>query len=295
MDITGYAFVTGGGSGIGKACCYTFAREGARGVVIADINLNAAKETAREVAKVSIHPDFLVEAVAVDVASESSVKGAISEAVRLCGRIDYVVHSAGVPGGTFGGIAEASFADFKRLMEINVHGTFLVTSLASAALKTQELRPVNPAYPDRGSTRGIIVNISSVASQIAPAGMVQYTTSKHAILGITKVAGENQISFFPSFTQGVPILTSLAAIDNVPYNIRVNCVCPAWTDTPMVQRALEIHPGLEQSLLSSIPMGRLGRAEEVADAAIYLCSPRSSFVTGISLVVDGAMSLNIKT
>lgn len=83
-----------------------------------------------------------------------------------------------------------------------------------------------------------------------------------------------------------------AALDNAPLGIRVNSVCPTWTDTPMTRRATDVAPGLEQALLATIPLGRLGRPEEAADAVIFLCSSRSSFTTGSSLVLDGGMTLS---
>ncbi|KAI0013829.1 hypothetical protein F4779DRAFT_561491 [Xylariaceae sp. FL0662B] len=273
MEITGNAFVTGGGSGIGKACCLALARSGAQGLVVGDINLETAKKTAAEAISVATNPAFKAEATELDVSLEKSVKDAIAYVIHSLGRIDYCVHNAGIPGGTFDPVAEASFVDFKRMLEVNVHGTFLVTSLVSAAMKSQEPKEVDVAFPERGATRGTIVNMASVSSLITVPGMVQYNTCKHAILGITKTA----------------------AIDNIPNHIRVNCVCPSWTDTAMTQRAIEVVPGLEQSLLAGVPMGRLARPEEVADVALFLCGPKSSFMTGTSLIVDGGMSLSCKT
>lgn len=84
------------------------------------------------------------------------------------------------------------------------------------------------------------------------------------------------------------------ALDNAPLSIRVNCVCPTWTDTPMTRRATEVAPGLEEALLATIPMGRLGRPEEAADAPIFLSSSRSSFTTGTLLILDGGMTLGSK-
>lgn len=273
MDITGYAFVTGGASGIGKACCLSFAKDGARGVVVADIDIESARETLAETQTVAAHPEFKAEAVHIDVSLEESVRSAIAHATQLFGRIDYAVHSAGIPGGTFDPIAEANFVDFKHLIDVNVHGTFLVTSLVSAAMKAQVPQQASPTDPARGTTRGSIVNLASVSSFMAVPNMVQYTTCKHAIIGITKTA----------------------ALDNAPLGIRVNCVCPTWTDTPMTRRATEVAPGLEQALMATIPLGRLGRPEEAADAVIVLCSSRSSFTTGASLVVDGGMTLSCRT
>ncbi|KAK2606764.1 hypothetical protein N8I77_005495 [Diaporthe amygdali] len=270
MDVTGNAFVTGGASGIGRACCLAFAKEGARGLVVADINLEGAEETATEAKAIGINPDFRIEAIRVDVSIEESFKAAIAHATKYLGRIDYAVHSAGIPGGTFDPIAEAKFADFKHLLDINVNGTFLFTSLISAAMKTQEPRQASLTDPTRGTSRGSIVTLASVSSFMAVSNMVQYTTCKHAILGITKTA----------------------ALDNAPLGIRVNCVCPTWTDTPMTRKATDVAPGLEQALLATIPLGRLGRPEEAADAVIFLCSPRSSFTTGTGLVLDGGMTLS---
>ncbi|KAI0809867.1 NAD(P)-binding protein [Xylaria sp. FL0064] len=273
MDVSGIAFVTGGGSGIGKACCYEFAKQGARGLVIADINLETAKKTATDVVASATNPEFKVQVVELDVSNEESVKNAIEHMLRCFGRIDYSVDCAGIPGGTFDPVAEASFTDFKHLLDVNVNGTFLVTSLMSNAMRAQDPKPLDAKFPAHGTTRGAIVNLASVSSFISVPCMIQYTTSKHAVLGITKTA----------------------AIDNVAHNIRVNCVCPTWTDTPMVQRAMEVVPGLEQSLLAGVPMGRLARPEEVANVVIFLSSPKSSFMTGSSLIVDGGMSLACKT
>jgi NAD(P)-dependent dehydrogenase (short-subunit alcohol dehydrogenase family) len=80
------------------------------------------------------------------------------------------------------------------------------------------------------------------------------------------------------------------ALDNVKHSIRVNCVCPSWVDTPLVQRACEQAPGLDQAIVQQIPMGRLGLPEEIADAIIFLCSPKASWVNGSSFMVDGAMT-----
>ncbi|KAJ4422375.1 hypothetical protein N0V82_002930 [Gnomoniopsis sp. IMI 355080] len=277
-------------SGIGRACCLAFVKEGAAGLVVADINLEGAQDTAAQARAIAVNPNFRVDAVKVDVTDMESMKAAIDHAVNSLGRIDYAVHSAGVssvpnpisdsantwltctkiPGGTFDPIAEASFDDFKHLLDVNVNGTFLFTSLMSAAMKKQEPKQVSATNTARGTSRGSIVNLSSVSSFMAVANMVQYTTCKHAIVGITKTA----------------------ALDNAPLAIRVNCVCPTWTDTPMTRRATDVAPGLEQALLSTIPLARLGLPEEAADAVLFLSSFRSSFTTGTSLILDGGMTLS---
>ncbi|VUC25907.1 unnamed protein product [Clonostachys rosea] len=272
MDVPGFAFITGGGSGIGRASAEAFAREGSSGVVVTDINLETAQATVEVIKAVATHPTFKAEAIQLDVTSEEAVKAAIAHTSNLFGRIDYVVNSAGIAADTFGPVSETNFADFKKVQEVNVNGAFLVTSAASAAMKAQETRLVDAARPARGTTRGSIVLLASVTAVISVPGMVQYTTSKHAILGITKTA----------------------AIDMVSDGIRVNCLCPAWTKTPMIQVAMDVVPGLEQNMLSGVPMNRLATAEEVADSVLYLSGSRSSFTTGTSLIMDGGMSLGRK-
>ncbi|KAF7542084.1 hypothetical protein G7054_g77 [Neopestalotiopsis clavispora] len=91
MEINGYAFVTGGASGVGKACCYAFAKEGATGVVVADVNIDAAEETAAEIRALATHPEFLAEAVQLDLAAEASLQSAISYTTAIFGRVDYSV------------------------------------------------------------------------------------------------------------------------------------------------------------------------------------------------------------
>ncbi|KAI0849724.1 NAD(P)-binding protein [Daldinia vernicosa] len=269
MNIDGYALVIGGGGGIGRACALGFTKEGAAGVMVADIDLAAAICSATDCKRKSARMDFRVQAAHIDVTVEESVKRVIASTVKAFGRVDYCVNSAGIGVENASEMAEANVAEFSRFQTINVTGTFLVTRDVSAIMKMQEPKPADAAYPERGMIRGAIVNIGSLASFVAQPGMVQYTASKHAVLGLTKNA----------------------ALDNATHGIRVNCVCPSWVDTPMVRRAIEQVSGLEQTIKTLVPFGRVARPEEVADAVIFLCSPRSSYVTGCSLVIDGGTAL----
>jgi len=146
---------------------------------------------------------------------------------------------------------------------------FLVTREASIAMRSQDPVPVHPSQPARGTTRGSIVNLGSGSSMIATPGVLPYTSSKHAALGLCKNA----------------------ALDNAKYGIRVNCVCPSWTDTPMVRAAMEGVAGLKEFIERAVPIGRIAATEEVTDTVMFLCSYRSSYVNGVGLLVDAGTTL----
>ncbi|PHH61956.1 hypothetical protein CDD81_7705 [Ophiocordyceps australis] len=170
-------------------------------------------------------------------------------------------------------MAEADASEFARFLTINVTGTFNVTRAVSAAMKSQEARPVTVSASctavERGVCRGAIVNLGSASSYVATPGLVHYTTSKHAVLGLSKNA----------------------ALDNIAHGIRVNCLCPTWVDTPMVQKAMASLPDLEPMIKALVPMGRIACVQEVADAALFMCSPRSSYITGSGLILDGGATI----
>jgi hypothetical protein len=134
---------------------------------------------------------------------------------------------------------------------------------------------------------------------VATPGVLAYTTSKHAALGLTKNSGE-----YPCISYHLPILNFpvvsstgmltcriLAALDNAAYGIRVNCVCPSWVDTPMVRQAIEGVEGLGRLIDGAVPIGRIATTEEIADTVVFLCSPRSSYITGCGLIIDGGATL----
>ncbi|KAI1461930.1 NAD(P)-binding protein [Annulohypoxylon moriforme] len=269
MDLTGNAFVTGGGSGIGKAVCLGLAKEGASGILIVDINLKAAEATATEAKAIASSPSFRVETISTNVSVEESVKEAVARMVQSFGRIDYCVHCAGVTIQSCTPISEASYSEFQNLISIHVNGTFLVTRHITAVMQTQELKPIDMAIPQLGGTRGSIVNLGSILSHRASPGFVQYTASKHAVLGISRTA----------------------ALDHASFSIRVNCVCPTWVDTPLMDESMVIIPWLDKEIaVSGKPINRLCQPKEVADACLFLCSPRSSYISGIALPIDGGQT-----
>ncbi|KAI2627608.1 NAD(P)-binding protein [Hypoxylon sp. NC1633] len=273
MNVTGNAIVIGGGGGIGQATAVAFAQAGAAGVLIADINFELAQEAVKVVKGAATRSDFRVEAVHVDVTVQESVQSVMKHMVDSFGRIDYCVICAGVGVKMALPTEEASVSEFLRMQSINVTGTFFVIQASLAIMKTQEARPNFPEMPSRGITRGTVVALGSVLSVAAAPRYMQYTTSKHAVLGMVKSA----------------------ALDCVEDGIRVNCVCPTWVETNMTKQLRLDIPGLDAAMAPSVPMGRIGRPEEIADAVLFLCSPRSSFITGIPLVIDGGSTISGNT
>jgi NAD(P)-dependent dehydrogenase (short-subunit alcohol dehydrogenase family) len=241
------ALVTGAASGIGAACALRFAREGAR---IA--GLDVADPPASHWAEVSkAAPEAFFSRV--DVRDEASVERAVADAVERFGRLDAVVNAAGVASG--GSVDMVDAAEWDRVLDINLKGTFLVSKHAFRRMKPQR--------------SGSIVNLASIEGLEGFEFQAAYNASKG----------------------GVVLLTRNMAIDGGPFGIRVNCLCPGLIETPMTRLldtpALE---ALKQKFVALHMLGRAGRAEEVAACALFLCSDDASFVTGHALVVDGGFT-----
>ncbi|PON26480.1 short-chain dehydrogenase/reductase SDR [Trichoderma gamsii] len=271
MDITGNAFIVGGGSGIGRACALGLAKDGAAGILIADMNVEAAGRVVAECKAVATATNFRAEAIQIDISQEESVAKATSYMVETFERIDYCINCAGIGVQMPLNIAEADLGEFSRFLRIHVEGTFLLVRSVSAVMQRQELKPIDAANPARGGTRGSIVTLGSGNSFAATPHLVQYTAAKHAVLGVTKNA--------------------VVALDNAPYGIRVNCVCPTWVETPMIQSARDGGMDIDSWVNKVVPLGRIATAEEVADTVIFLSSPRASYVTGSGFIIDGGTTL----
>ncbi|KUI52488.1 2-(R)-hydroxypropyl-CoM dehydrogenase [Cytospora mali] len=170
------------------------------------------------------------------------------------------VNSAGL-GNISGAVTPHLKLDiFTKSVDTNIKGAVYFVRAVTAAMAAQdELMHVSSRHGStRSLGRGSIVLLGSVNSYIAAPGMLNYTTSKHAIIGITKSA----------------------AIDCVKPNIRVNAVCPSWVDTPMNQASLQRVPQLEQVIKAISPLQRVATVEEVADYILFLCSPSASYING---------------
>lgn len=188
-------------------------------------------------------------------------------------------------------IAEADLGEFSRFLRIHVEGTFLLVRSVSAVMQRQELKPIDAANPARGGTRGSIVTLGSGNSFAATPHLVQYTAAKHAVLGVTKNAGTfgPPSGHYPIWQ--LLLMRQVLALDNAPYGIRVNCVCPTWVETPMIQSARDGGMDIDSWVNKVVPLGRIATAEEVADTVIFLSSPRASYVTGSGFIIDGGTTL----
>jgi NAD(P)-dependent dehydrogenase (short-subunit alcohol dehydrogenase family) len=185
-----------------------------------------------------------------DVSDEHQVRALVALCVERYGRLDCAINNAGI-SGPMAPLHEIQVDDWNRTLQVNLTGVFLC------------MKHEIPQMHAQGG--GAIVNTASGAGLIATPGMSPYCASKHAILGITKTA----------------------AVENARSGVRINAVCPGSTDTPMLRASMDTSPQVEKMILASQPGGRLGRAEEIAEASIWLCSDRASFVSGESMLVDG--------
>lgn len=268
--LSGVALVTGGASGIGQACALGFAAEGAAAVVVADINLELATAVAEECKGVATHPSFESLAIKVDVANNQSVQDMVSSIVEKFGRIDYNVNSAGVAHTVPTLFPDVSVEEVERLHTVNVLGMLHCVQAVARVIEKQE--PLEVA--GRAATKGSIVNIASSFATSVTQTQTPYSMSKHAVLGLTKNA----------------------AIDLASRGIRVNAVLPGFIDTPMMRgyaEGAEVPAAVHGMVERWVPVKRMGQPEEVADVALFLSSPRASFVYGAAWAVDGAISTGL--
>ncbi|XXH01659.1 hypothetical protein Hte_008019 [Hypoxylon texense] len=270
--IDGVAVVTGAGSGIGRECASAFAAEGARAVVLADLDYDAAVQAARESEAAATNPNYKSLPITVDVCDVASVERMVKEAVKAFGRIDYGLNSAGIGVQKPLPIEEADQGEMNRFWQVNVMGTFNCIQAMTNVMKEQTAVRISSRGRERECGRGVILNLASCNSYWATPNIVQYTTAKHAVLGMTKNA----------------------ALDNARHGIRVNAICPSWVDTPMVSAAIEGDANLPKMIKAVVPMSRIAKVEEIADVIMFMMSPRASYVTGVGWIVDGGTTLQVK-
>lgn len=241
------ALVTGAGGGIGAAVAHAFVARGAS-VALLDRSSKALVAVSKSLAKVGRDPVRRV----VDVTRAVEVDRAVAQAAKALGGLDLVVTAAGVT--SVGGIESASTERWRRVVDINLTGTFLVCRSAVPHL--------------RRAGRASIVTVSSVYSLIGGKERTAYSASKG----------------------GVDALTRSMAADLAGYGIRVNSVNPGFIRTPMTA-ASQRNPSAMRFFRSATPLPWLGDPEDVAEAVVYLASDASRFLTGVCLPLDGGRSL----
>ncbi|MDI3408234.1 SDR family NAD(P)-dependent oxidoreductase [Streptomyces cavernicola] len=241
------ALITGASSGIGAAAARVFVREGARVVLFARREARL-KELTAELSASGADAVYC----AGDVQDSADVERAVAHAVQTYGRLDVAFNNAGT-GGELAPLHLLDDAAYDLVMDTNVRGVWNCLR--------HEIRAMTAA-PEGG---GAIVNTSSVAGLVAPSVPAPYIAAKHAVIGLTKAA----------------------AVEYAADGIRVNAIAPGLTRSEMVEDWFARVPGQEDRSKASAPQNRVAAPEEVAEAAAWLCSDRSSFVTGATLPVDG--------
>jgi NAD(P)-dependent dehydrogenase (short-subunit alcohol dehydrogenase family) len=245
------AIVTGGASGIGASIAQLFAAHGARVAV-----LDVAHAAAEEIARAARDAGNECAAFACDVSDAASVTSAFEAVRERFARLDVLVNNAGI--AHVGDVVSTTEEDFDRLYRVNVKGVYLCA------------RAGVPWLIESGG--GVILNLASIASLIGLEDRFAYSMTKGAVLTMTRSI----------------------AVDTMRHNIRCNCICPARIHTPFVDGFVAAnYPGREAEMLEKLaryqPIGRMGRPEEVAALALYLCSDESAFVTGQAFPIDGGV------
>lgn len=244
------ALVTGGGNGIGQAVCLEFAKQGAR-VMVVDIDAGAAEKTAGAVRTAGGEAHFFQ----ADVSQSSAVKAYVDYTLKTCGRIDAFFNNAGIEG-IVSPLAEYDEDNWDRVIGVNLKGTFL------------GLRYVLPVMIEQ--KKGTVVNTASVAGTVGAPGMAAYSSSKHAIIGLTRTA----------------------AGEVGKHGVRVNAICPGPINTRMMDSLQQMINPAEPSAVAKAnmarnPMGRYGQPEEVARVVVFLASDESDYVNGAAWLIDG--------
>lgn len=242
--------VTGAGSGIGASIAELFAKAGAH-VYVADRDANAGRDTTARITSAKGSAEFL----ALDVSKEDDCERVREKVHASLGRLDVLVNNAGI--GHVGTLLQTTGADLDRLYAVNVRGLFNVT------------RAFLPGMVERKA--GVIINLASIGGLVAVRDRLAYCTTKFAVVGFTKAI----------------------ALDHALDGIRCTCICPGRVETPFVSARLKEYPDPEKAyreMASTQAIGRMGKPEEIAAAALYLASDEAAFVTGSEFIIDGGWS-----
>jgi NAD(P)-dependent dehydrogenase (short-subunit alcohol dehydrogenase family) len=243
------ALITGGAKGIGLATAKVFSREGAR-VVIGDRDSSAGQQAVETLGPGSAF-------IRADVSKADDIKQLVEGVAARFGRIDFLINCAGII--RYATAVTCTEEEWDEVLNVNLKSSFLCSKYVIPVMKK--------------STGGVIINVASAQAHISSSNMVHYTTSKSALLGLTRSLA---IDFAPS--------------------IRAIAVCPGTIDTPMARNAWATSGNPEGVLQDSIDMHvlkRIGRPEEVAELIVFLCSDKATFITGQYIRIDGGLGINV--
>ncbi|WP_412061094.1 SDR family NAD(P)-dependent oxidoreductase [Rubrivirga sp. IMCC45206] len=252
MD-TPVALVTGAASGIGRAVALALAAPAPGRPAHAIVVADCDEAGALATVRQLEDLGAVARFAPCDVAVEDEVAAAVHTATETFGRLDVLVNNAGIEGPVRP-VHAVSADDWRRVFEVNVHGVFY------------GIRHALPHLLAAG--RGSIVTIASVAGVKGFPLHAAYSAAKHAVVGLTRTT----------------------ALETARTGVRVNAVCPGFTETPMLTGGLDAMDQAPADLARRIPAGRLGQPDEIAAAVAYLCSDAAAYVTGQTLVVDGGLS-----
>jgi NAD(P)-dependent dehydrogenase (short-subunit alcohol dehydrogenase family) len=246
------AIITGAGSGQGKAAAKLFASEGAT-VIIAEWNEENGKQVEEDIVSNGQQALFFQ----TDVSDEETIIALVDEVMARFGRVDVVFNNAGVGFSSssrfkMARLTDTPLQDWNQILAINLNGVYLLSKYVIPIMKKQN--------------GGNIINNSSLNGIIGVPGADAYTASKGAVVALSRVM----------------------AVDYGKFNIRVNCICPGAIDTPMIADVLKNEAF--STAFTSNPLRRVGKPEEVAQAALFLASDESSYITGLIMPVDGGVS-----